>query len=90
MFDFDLKDELQVKIRKLYQKDKKKVEILNKKMKEIVNCNHQSIQRYKNLRYNLKSYKRVHIDKNFVLTFKVNLEQDFILFVHLDHHDNIY
>lgn len=90
MFSFDLSDELKLKIRKLLKKDKKKVEIINKKIKEIINNDNNSIDRYKNLKYKLKQFKRVHIDKHFVLTFKVNKEDNFILFEDFDHHDNVY
>ncbi len=90
MFDFDLSDELKLVLRKLSQKDRKKVEIINKKIKEIINSDHQSIDHYKNLRHDMKHLKRVHIDKHFVLTFSVNKEKNFILFVDFDHHDNIY
>lgn len=90
MFDFDLTDELRVKISKLAKKDKKKIEIINKKIKEIVNCDRNSIQHYKNLRHDLKEFKRVHIDSHFVLIFKVDLQNNFILFSDFDHHDKIY
>jgi len=90
MFDFDISDELKLKIRRLLKKDKKKVEIINKKIKEIINNERYSVSRYKNLKYNLKQFKRVHIDKHFILTFKVNIEKNFILFVDFAHHDNIY
>lgn len=90
MFDFDLTDELKLIIRKLVKKDKKKVDIINKKIKEIVNCDKITVQHYKNLRHDLKDYKRVHIDGSFVLTFKVDLFNNFILFVDFDHHDKIY
>lgn len=90
MFDFDLSDELKFKIRKLVKKDRKRVEIINKKIKEVINSDLESIKHYKNLRYDMKEFKRVHIDNSFVLTFKVDLQNKFILFVDLDHHDNIY
>jgi len=90
MFDFNLSDELKLIIRKLIKKDKKKVEIINKKIKEIINSNEESIQHYKNLRHDLKDYKRVHIDKSFILAFKVDVSKNFILFVDFDHHDKIY
>ena len=90
MFDFDLSDELKIKIRKLTKKDKKKIEIINSKIKEIVSNDRISIDRYKNLRYDLKHFKRVHIDKHFVLTFKVDKEKNFILFEDFEHHDSIY
>jgi len=90
LFDFDLSDELKIKIRKILKKDKEKVEIINKKIKEIVNNDSNSIERYKNLRHELKNFKRVHIDKHFVLIFKVDKEKNFILFEDFDHHDKIY
>ena len=90
MFDFNLSDELKLIIKKLIKKDKKKVEIINKKIKEIINSDKESIQHYKNLRYDLKDYKRVHIEKSFVLVFKVDIPNNFILFVDFDHHDRIY
>ncbi len=90
MFEFDLEDKLKFILKKLAKKDKKKFEIINKKMKEISFSTPESIQHYKNLKYDLKELKRVHIDSNFVLTFKVDIKNNFILFVDLDHHDNIY
>ena len=90
LFDFDLSDELKIKIRKILKKDKEKVEIINKKIKEVVNNDSNSIERYKNLRHELKNFKRVHIDKHFVLIFKVDKEKNFILFEDFDHHDKIY
>ncbi len=88
MFDFDLTDELKFKISKL--KNNKQVEIIYKKIKQITSCDKDSINHYKNLRHALKDSKRVHIDRSFVLTFKVNPNKNFILFTDFDHHDRIY
>lgn len=90
MFDFDLTEELKFVLQKLAHRDKKRVEIVNKKIKEIISCDANTISHYKNLRYELKELKRVHIDGNFVLTFKVDIGKNFILFVELEHHDNVY
>jgi mRNA-degrading endonuclease RelE of RelBE toxin-antitoxin system len=90
MFDFDISDRLKIKISKLIKKDKKKAEILQRKIKEIINRDKDTIQHYKNLRYDLSEYKRVHIDEHFVLAFKVDLAKNFILFYDFDHHDKIY
>ena len=90
MFDFDLTDELKLIIRKLVKKDRKKVEIINKKIKEIINCDETSIQHYKNLRHDLKAFKRVYIEGSFVLVFKVDILNNFVLLVDFDHHDKIY
>jgi mRNA-degrading endonuclease RelE of RelBE toxin-antitoxin system len=90
MFEFDVSDELKIVIKKLLKKDKTRVIILNKKIKEIICTDKNSIMRYKNLKYTLSEYKRVHIDKSFVLLFKVDTEKNHILFDKLMHHDNIY
>ncbi|MEK6894908.1 MAG: addiction module toxin RelE [Nanoarchaeota archaeon] len=90
MFNFNLTEELKNKLEKLSKKDKKKAEIINKKIKEIISQDNESINHYKNLRHDLKEFKRVHIDKHFVLAFKVEIQNNFILFIDFDHHDNIY
>ena len=46
-------------------------------------------EHYKNLRYGLKDKKRVHVG-NFVLVFKLVKEENKIIFLDFDHHDNIY
>jgi len=89
-FDFDLSDDLKVIVRKLQNKDKVRLIILNKKIKEIINNNLDSIDRYKNLKYGLNEYKRAHIDKSFVLFFKVDKNKNHILFNKLKHHDEAY
>ena len=90
MFDFDFSDELKLKIRKLLKKDRKKVEIIHNKVKEIVNCSPSEIMHYKNLKHGMSDRKRVHINTHFVLTFKVDLAKNFVLFVDFDHHDKVY
>ena len=90
MFDFDISDELKGLIVKLSQKDRLRLDILNKKIREIALNDHNSIDRYKNCRYSLKEYKRVHIDKSFVLLFKVYKDKNIIYFWKLEHHDKIY
>lgn len=90
MFNFDISNELKILIRKLLKKDKVRVEILNKKIKEIIDNDNKSVDRYKNCSYELKEYKRVLIDKSFVLLFKVYKEKNMIYFWRLRHHDEVY
>jgi YafQ family addiction module toxin component len=90
MFDYNLSEELKFKIKKLVKKDKKRTDILHKKIKQIISSDKYLINHYKNLRHGLNNFKRVHIDRSFVLTFKVDLENNFILFIDFDHHDRIY
>jgi len=90
MFDFNLTDKLKLIIEKLAKKDKKRSEIINKKIKQIISSDSVSVQHYKNLKHDLKEFKAVHIDSSFVLVFKVDASRNFILFVDFDHHDKIY
>lgn len=89
-FSFQLSDEVKEKIRVLAKKDKKVTEIINKKIRQIIESDEETIEHYKNLRHGLKEYKRVHIAKSFVLLFKVFKKEKFILFDKFDHHDNVY
>ena len=90
MFNFDITDELKAIIEKLAKKDKKRAEIINKKIRQIIDSDNGSIQHYKNLKYDLKEFKGVHVDSSFVLIFKVDIKNNFILFIDFDHHDRIY
>jgi len=90
MFDFDISDELKDLIKKLEKKDRIRALTTNKKIKEVISNDHKSIDRYKNLRHELSDYKRVHIDKSFVLLFKVYKEKNMVYFWKLRHHDEVY
>lgn len=72
---------------KLQQKDKQLYENILNKMNEVLNTS--DVEHYKNLRYNMKQYKRVHVG-NFVLVFKYDKQTDFVYFDDFDHHDNVY
>ena len=89
-FSFDLSDELKETLRAIAKKDKKTAEIISKKIRQITNSDQSTIDHYKNLRYELKDYKRVHVAKSFVLLFKVFKKEIHILFDKFGHHDEIY
>jgi addiction module RelE/StbE family toxin len=90
MFDFSLTDELKIVLAKLSKKQKDRALIVTKKIKEIISNDVKTIDRYYNCKYDLKEYKHCHIDKSFVLLFKVNKEENFILFARLGHHDDFF
>ena len=71
---------------KLSKKNLKQLIIIDKKVKEII----QNPNRYKNLRAPLNEWKRVHIDKHFVLVFSVDDKNKTVTLEDYDHHDNIY
>ena len=87
MIKFEIKPELYKKLVKLSKKDKKSYEAVMRKIDEVVNSS--SIEHYKNLRFNMKDSKRVHVG-HFVLVFSYDTSRDFIFFEDYDHHDNIY
>jgi YafQ family addiction module toxin component len=88
MREFEIEEKLYKYIKKLFKKDKNKYEIVWKKINEILNI--ENVEHYKNLRAPMNEFKRVHIDKSFVLVFKYNKEKNKIIFFDLDHHDRVY
>jgi len=90
VFKYDVSDKLEMILKKLYKKNRKQYRVILKKIEQIASCSKEGIIHFKNLRYDLKDKKRVHIDKHFVLVFKVDIKKNFILFLDFDHHDNIY
>jgi YafQ family addiction module toxin component len=86
MYSLDISPELDKKLSKLIKKNRNQYEIIIKKAEEIL----QNPQHYKNLRAPLQSWKRVHIDKSFVLAFSVDENTKTVRLENYDHHDNIY
>ena len=86
MYNFELREELEKKFKKLSKKNPKQLKIIGKKIREIIKNPHH----YKNLRNPLQHLKRVHIDRSFVLVFSVDENNKIIIFEDYDHHDNIY
>ncbi len=86
MYSLKIKEELDKTFSKLAKKDTTKLQIINKKIKEIL----KNPQRSKNLKAPLNNWKRVHIDSHFVLTFSIDETTKIITLEDYDHHDNIY
>jgi len=88
MYKFEIEEKLYQILKKLFKKNNKRYEIVWKKINEITNSS--NIEHYKNLKFPMNEFKRVHIDKSFVLVFKYNQINNKIKFYDLDHHNNIY
>ncbi len=88
MRKFDIEKRLHRTLQKLSKKDSKRYEIIWKKIQEVINSG--NTEHYKNLKHDLKDFKRIHIDKSFVLIFKHDKVNNKIIFYDFDHHDNIY
>jgi len=87
MYNFHVSEHLQKTLNKLSKKDKDLYNQILKKIDEIIHS--ENVEHYKNLRYNMKDSKRVHIG-NYILVFQFRKEDNLILFDDFDHHDNIY
>ncbi|OHB39475.1 MAG: addiction module toxin RelE [Planctomycetes bacterium GWB2_41_19] len=88
MYKFFIEERLKKILNKLFKKDRKRYEIVMKKIDEIISS--ENPHHYKTLKHDLKEFKRVHIDSHFVLLFKVDAENKLIKFIDFDHHDKIY
>ena len=85
--EYKTSKELDRILAKLQKKDKKLYENLLNKINEVLSS--PDIEHYKNLRYNMKEFKRAHIG-HFVLVFKFDKMNNILFFSDFDHHDNIY
>lgn len=87
MYSFEIIPHLQEILKKLSKKDRQLYERVIKKIDEVINSD--SVEHYKNLRFDMSDKKRVRVG-HFVLVFSLVKEKNKIKFVDFDHHDNIY
>ncbi|TFH43042.1 MAG: type II toxin-antitoxin system mRNA interferase toxin, RelE/StbE family [ANME-2 cluster archaeon] len=85
-YNYEISRQLERELDKLRRKNKKQFEIILKKMSEIL----ENPQHYKPLQHDMKGLRRVHIDKSFVLVFEIVENENKVIFLDFDHHDNIY
>ena len=71
---------------KLAKKNKKQLEIIHKKIQQIL----ENPYHFKPLRGDMHGARRVHIDTSFVLTYEIDEVNQIVQLLDYDHHDNIY
>ncbi|MBU2633639.1 MAG: addiction module toxin RelE [Nanoarchaeota archaeon] len=86
-FDYILSDELEDNFKRVSKKDKQLAVAVGKKIDQIINLDKNAIEHFKNLKGDMKEYKRVHVG-SFVLIF--NVQGNLIVFDKFLYHDNIY
>jgi YafQ family addiction module toxin component len=86
LYDYRLEKGLISFLNKIYKKDRKLYEAAMKKIEDISEDPHH----YKPLRHDLKGRRRVHIEKSFVLTFRIDEQEKRVIFLNLCHHDHVY
>ncbi|MCK4297135.1 MAG: type II toxin-antitoxin system mRNA interferase toxin, RelE/StbE family [Candidatus Marinimicrobia bacterium] len=86
MYKLAIKKSLDKKFKKLKKKDREMLELIDKKVQEILD----NPSRFKSLKKPLQNKKRVHIGGSFVLIYEVNENEKIVTLIDFDHHDNIY
>lgn len=86
--DYELHDGLIKILYKLSSKDPALYTAIRNKVEEIKN--NEYLEHYKNLKKPLQEYKRVHITEQFVLLFRVDKQNNKLIFRYFEHRDNIY
>lgn len=87
MYAYEIKLNLQKTLNKLFKKDKVTYEQVLKKIEEVIDSS--DVEHYKNLKYDLKEFKRVHVG-SFVLVFKIDKNKNLVSFEDFEHHNKIY
>ena len=82
----DISEEADKKFAKLKNKSKKQLEIIDKKIKQIL----KNPYHFKPLRGDMHGSRRVHIDKSFVLIYEIDENKKVVRILDYDHHDKIY
>ena len=86
IYTLEISEELDQLFSKIAKKNKKQLEIINKKIAQIL----ENPLHFKPLRGDMKGSRRVHIDKSFVLTYEVDEENKVVKILDYDPHDYIY
>ncbi len=86
MYFLEIKSTVDRKFAKLAKKNKKRFEIVMKKLEEIL----ENPYRYKQLKAPLQNMRRVHIEKSFVLIFSIEEKRNAVIVHNLAHHDEVY
>ena len=85
-YEIEISEQLHEKFEKLERKNKKQLEIINKKILQIL----ENPYHFKQLHGDMKGARRVHIDTSFVLVFEIDERRKVIRLLDYDHHDFIY
>lgn len=86
MYRLEVKDSVDKIFQKLSERNPKQLEIVRKKIHEIMGRPFG----YKHLRKPLEGFDRVHVDSNFVLIFHFDHVNKLLIIDHFDHHDYVY
>lgn len=90
MFKFDLSPNFEKDLKRIHVKNRALYIIFRRKMREIIENDLISIDRYKHLKSPLNDYQRIHLTGQYILLFKVNKSENRVTFMSIKHWDNAY
>jgi YafQ family addiction module toxin component len=85
-YSLELSKQIDMKFKKLSKKQPKKMEIIEKKTRQII----EDPYRFKPLRGRMHGIRRVHIDKSFVLIYEIDEQRKSVRLLDFEHHDKVY
>lgn len=85
-YNLEMRDHLYKLFKKMEKKERQKLQIINKKLKEIL----EDPRRYKPLKAPMRHMYRVHIGSSFVLIFSINEKTNSVVLEDFAHHDEAY
>ncbi len=86
MYSVDITEDASISIKKNCKKNNKRFEIIEKKVTEIS----ENPQRFKPLKSPLQGFRRVHIDKSFILIYEILEPEKKVKIIKFEHHDKAY
>jgi len=90
MYKIAFDPSFQAIIDKLKVKDPKGYNNVISKIKQVAINLEYNPNHCKNLKAPLKDYKRVHVNKSFVIIFKVDIKNKLLIIYDYDHHKQVY
>lgn len=85
-YELQISDHLDKLFSKLSKKNKKQLEAVFKKVKQIL----KDPYHFKPLRGDMHGLRMVHIDKSFVLVYEVLEKEKVVRLLDFEHHDKVY
>jgi len=86
VYSLAIKESLDKKFKKLQKKDMEMLQLIDRKVQEIL----VNPYRFKPLGKPLQNKRRVHIAGSFVLVYEINEKEKLVVLLDFDHHDNVY
>jgi mRNA interferase RelE/StbE len=86
MYKLAIKNSLDKKFKKLQRKDKEVLQLINRKVQDILTDPY----RFKPLKKPLQNKRRVHVGGSFVPVYGIDKKEKIVTLLDFDHHDNIY